>query len=272
MCLTNLCDADIDATVQVFVHNDRDVLLDKISKNVIIESASVCNENVTLTSVDCYGFYDISIKVIDRQSGECIASYSTEFTVVNVPDPAKKNDKLGVVIHERSAAYGDPSVNLNFADKAGFSSVRSEQTWERYETKKDVYALTNGYKSLLNSEREKQMRHLEVLAYGNELYAKSFPPQGETELAAFAEYAKKIVDDLLKEGSKDKIEVELWNEWNNFDNDSSTWDQFNPRNLTSDDYAAFCKAVYKHLPTASPYHRKTCPNRQIHHIVIHYQA
>lgn len=249
--LTNLDDTDIEAVVQVSVYNDRNVLLDKISKDIAIEAKTVCSENIALTAVDSYGFYNIVVKVLDRHSGGCIASHSTEFTVVNVPEESKKNDKLGVVIHERLASYGDPLINLNFADKAGFSNVRSEQTWERYETEKNVYALTDGYKSFLSDEKERDMGHLEILAYGNELYADSWPAQGETELAAFSAYAKELVGDLLEGRTDDRIEVELWNEWNNFDEDSSTWDQFNPRNLTADDYATFCKAVYPAIKEAA---------------------
>ncbi len=250
---------DAKITISSIASEDRELTLETTAKNesghtyfsetrdVAVKADGDTETEITLPGVNKYGFYYLYSTLYNKTTGEVVGRDVTDFSLVRLPDAGTRNPKLGIENHIRHTRMGDPLVNLEFIDKAGFVSTRSEHAWQTYERAKKVYAMSDAYISHLNAKREKGIGHLEILAFNNPVYGSDLPPSTDATLKGFVDYALNFVKDTKERfGTENEFEVELWNEWNNIG------PYFNADNQPPEVYAEFVKRVYPALKAAYP--------------------
>ncbi len=211
--------------------------------NIEPDSNSVIEFDIP--GVSQYGYYDLYVDVYGKADGELKASEFYEFALINAPTAGVRNPKASIINHVRIARMGDPAANLEMIDKAGFSSVRSEVSWNLYEPVAGERALPENYAEEVKRRKEKGLGHLEIIAYDNTALSVGLPPVTDKELKLFAEYAVNVIGDLV-EIYGDNLQVEIWNEYNN------TPGHFNMIQATPEDYANMLKYTYPAIKARYP--------------------
>lgn len=215
-----------------------DIVTNEFEKEVNPESTTEVNFN--LPGMNKYGYSDLYIEIYSKEDNRLIAKDVYEYALVNIVPEGLRNQKVGVIDHARpaNARMGDPVINATFASKAGFATTRSEHDWSEYEGEKGVYRLSDMYKRLFEYKRSQNMGHLDILVYGNSLYGKDSPPSTPQSIEGYKNYAVAITGDLLKEVGGNELELELWNEYNNY----GSW--FNHDNQPASMYYELIKETY----------------------------
>ena len=114
-------------------------------------------------------------------------------------------DGLGVNIHFVRTGADE----LDLLAEAGFKFVRTDFVWEAVEPFRDVYSFSD-YDQLVLSMRERGVRVMFILDYGNPLYDGGLAPHTDDGRAAFARFASAAAEHYAGNG----ILWELWNEPN----------------------------------------------------------
>lgn len=198
-----------------------------------------------LPGVSEYGYYDLYVDVYGKDDGEKKAESFCEFALINEPPPGTRNPKTSIINHVRIGRMGDSLINLEMIDRAGFSGARSEVSWNLYETEPGVKALPENYVKEVEGRRDRNIKHLEIIAYDNKALKVGNPPVSDEELRLFTQFAVDVVGDLI-EVYGDNIEVEIWNEYNNSPG------HFNERGATPEDYAKMLKYTYPAIKAKYP--------------------
>jgi hypothetical protein len=113
-------------------------------------------------------------------------------------------DHIGVSIH----FYSDDRA-LDIIKAAGFRWIRADLKWDQAEQTKGVYSFTF-FQNLVTAARNRGLKTLAILAYGNPLYTGGTmnPPVTSAALQAFSDYAAAAVTALQGTGTV----FEIWNE------------------------------------------------------------
>ncbi len=114
---------------------------------------------------------------------------------------------LGVNIHFIAPGKVE-ELDLDMIAYAGFSLVRMDLFWHEVERSAGSYDFS-GYDVLTSELKERGLRPLYILDYGNPLYENGLPPRTDSGVAAFAMYARKCVETF-----GDYAIYEIWNEPN----------------------------------------------------------
>ncbi|MBP3359228.1 MAG: hypothetical protein J6N52_00105 [Clostridia bacterium] len=211
--------------------------------NVGAEESAVIEFNIP--GVSRYGYYDLYVDVYGNADQEAKTSGFYEFALINAPPAGTRNPKTSIINHVRIARMGDPAVNLEMVDKAGFSGARSEVSWSLYEPVAGERAIPENYAAEVKRRKEKNIGHLEIIAYDNKALGVGLPPVTDKELKLFAEYAVNVIGDLV-ELYGDNLQVEIWNEYNNADG------RFKSIDATPENYADMLKYTYPAIKAKYP--------------------
>lgn len=113
---------------------------------------------------------------------------------------------FGVEIHFQGAP-----ADLDMIASAGFGVVRMDLSWKKVETTRGVYDfISTGYDSLTEACRQRNIRILYILDYGNPLYESQRSVRTDSGRAAFAAFAEAAV----KRYAGQAVIWEIWNEPN----------------------------------------------------------
>jgi hypothetical protein len=152
------------------------------------------------------GWYQLDVTA----TGPGAAAFTASTTLAVLEDfdrAALKDTRFGVATH-----FGqdwDPVI-VPLIEQAGFGSVRDEAYWDQQETVQGTVTPTPkvlAYESALNAE---DVNLLLVLSYGNPFYEDNKAPVTEAGIAAYANYAKEMVEHF----GADDTNYEVWNEFN----------------------------------------------------------
>ena len=116
-------------------------------------------------------------------------------------------DCLGVNIH----FVGREDKQVEQIAKAGFRFIRMDFHWNSVEKQKGVYDF-KAYDELVDSLKQRSIRPLFILDYGNELYDEGMAPRTDEGRKAFAAFAGAAAAHFKGQG----ILWEIWNEPNIF--------------------------------------------------------
>ncbi len=187
------------------------------SVDIKLEPEKTSDIEITLPPLTEYGFYDLYFDVYGKDDNELKCSDFCEYALVNLPPEGTRNPKIGIINHERHVRMGDPTVNLEFIAKAGFSSARSEVSWDRYETEPGNYKLPAKYEQEMKDRAKYNIDHLEILGYSNYSVTPEFPPISKEAIKVFGDFSLNLIKDIKEVRGDGTIEVEMWNEYNNSD-------------------------------------------------------
>lgn len=113
---------------------------------------------------------------------------------------------FGVNIHFQGAP-----PDLDLIEGAGFGCIRMDMSWKKIETVRGVYDfVSTGYDSLTEACRQRNIRILYIIDYGNPLYESQRSVRSDSGRAAFASFAEAAVKRYSGRG----IIWEIWNEPN----------------------------------------------------------
>lgn len=114
---------------------------------------------------------------------------------------------LGVNIHFIAPERVE-KLDLDMIAYAGFNFIRMDLFWHEVERSIGSYDFSN-YNALTSELKERGLRPLYILDYGNPLYEDGLPPRTDSGVAAFAMYARRCA-----EAFSDYAIYEIWNEPN----------------------------------------------------------
>ncbi len=216
--------------------------------NDIVDLTAAKLASYTIKDVPEYGIYTLEIDLYGKDSYKYYGKLESTFSVVNGPEEGTLNPVHGVCVHYRDgqdlAAFGDTMITTDLAAKAGFSSARSELTWNKYasydEAGNAVYGIADRQADIMNNITANGMDILEIFSYDHTSYPMSASGRYNNNMTKpFANYAESLVDDV--QSINENAEFEIWNEWNN----EGSW--FNEDSLSPQSYAKLAKAVYEKI-------------------------
>jgi len=210
-----------------------------------IDPESTKQLEFTIPGVSEYGYYDLYVDIYGAKDGEKKEESHYEFALVKSPPEGTRNPKTSIINHVRIPRMGDSLINLEMIDKAGFSAARSEVSWNLYEAVAGVKSLPENYVREVQERKNRNIKHLEIIAYDNKALGIGNPPVSDEELKLFSQFAVDVIGDLI-EVYGDNIEVEIWNEYNN------TPGHFNEIGATPEDYAKMLKYTYPAIKAKYP--------------------
>lgn len=216
--------------------------------NELVDLTAQKKANYTIKDVPEYGIYTLEIDLYGKESNKYYGKLASSFSVVNGPKDGTVNPVHGVCVHYRAgqdlATFGDSMITTDLAAKAGFSSARSEITWNKYATYDDAgnatYAIADRQAAIMDNIADNGMNILEILSYDHSKYPMSKNGIYNNNMTTpFVNYAESLIDDVL--AINPGAEFEIWNEWNN----EGSW--FNEDSISPQRYAKLAKAVYEEL-------------------------
>ncbi len=216
--------------------------------NELVDLTSAKKASYTIKDVPEYGIYTLEVDLYGKDSNKYYGKLSSSFSVVNGPENGTVNPVHGVCVHYRDgqdqASFGDSMITADLAAKAGFSSARSEVTWNKYASYDNAgnatYKLADRQAQVMGKIADKGMNILEIFSYDHTKYPMSNGGSYNNNMTApFTAYAEKLAEDVLE--INQGAEFEIWNEWNN----EGSW--FNEDSLTPQAYAKLAKAVYEKI-------------------------
>ncbi len=214
--------------------------------NDLVDLTAAKLASYTIKEIPEYGIYTLEIDLYGKDSYKYYGKLESSFSVVNGPEEGTLNPVHGVCVHYRDgqdmASFGDTLITTDLAAKAGFSSARSEVTWNKYasydETGNAVYNIASRQADIMNNIAANGMDILEILSYDHTSYPMSASGRYNNNMTIpFVNYAESLVNDV--QDINDNAEFEIWNEWNN----EGSW--FNEDSLSPQSYAKLAKAVYE---------------------------
>lgn len=190
-----------------------------------------------------YGFFTVKSWLSDTMGTSISKEISTRFSVAHAPKEGVHDPNLGITIHataDHIKNHGDPVLNMELAERAGFGFVRNEVWWRYYEKEKGVYKFPAKYAEVVQRAKELDLDIIPILSYQNPAVAKGNPPSSPEALDLFGKFAVAYKKDL---GSVTK-EMSVWNEYNH--------PGFNKDKCPPSSYADMLKAVYTSLKKEAP--------------------
>jgi hypothetical protein len=103
----------------------------------------------------------------------------------------------------------DNTLRLTQLADLGFTAFRDDVHWANVEAQQSRYLVPAEWDAFVTSAASKGIRPLLILDYGNPLYGQGARPTNAASIAAFAQYAKFMVQHF--KGARPIYEV--WNEW-----------------------------------------------------------
>lgn len=243
--VTNKLNVAQNVTVKAEVKTRAGVGMYNKEFDVALEAEKTSDIELNLPPLTEYGYYDLYFDVYGKEDGELKCSDYCEYALVNLPPAGTRNPKMGMINHERHVRMGDSAVNLDFIDKAGFSSARSEISWDRYETSPGNYKLVPTYEQEIKDRAERNIDHLEILGYSNSAVTPEFPPISDDAIKVFGDFSLQLISDIKAARGDNNVQVEMWNEYNNSDGRFGT-------GATPETYAKLIKALYPRIKKAHP--------------------
>lgn len=214
--------------------------------NELVDLTGEKRASYTIKDVPEYGIYTLEVDLYGKDSNKYFGKLTSSFSVVNGPEAGTLNPVHGVCVHYRNgqdqAAFGDSLITTDLAAKAGFSSARSEVTWNKYATYDNsgnaTYNLASRQAQIMENIADNGMNVLEILSYDHTKYPMSNGGSYNNNMTTpFVNYAESLADDVLE--INPDAEFEIWNEWNN----EGSW--FNEDSISPQSYAKLAKAVYE---------------------------
>jgi polysaccharide biosynthesis protein PslG len=142
---------------------------------------------------------------------------------------------FGINIH-----FVEPEASsLERISEGGYSFVRMDLKWERVERERGLYDFS-AYDKLTDAMRERRVRMLYILDYGNKLYGDGLAPRTEEDRAAFARFAVAAARHFAGRG----VVWAIWNEPNNA--------QFWKPAVNAEEYALLAVRAAREMHAAEP--------------------
>lgn len=216
--------------------------------NELVDLTASKKASYTIKEVPEYGIYALEVDLYGKDSNKYYGKLASSFSVVNGPKDGTVNPVHGVCVHYRDGqdlqAFGDTMITTDLAAKAGFSTARSEITWNKYATYdasgNGTYKIADRQAQIMENVTDNGMGILEILSYDHSKYPMSTTGKYNNNMTApFVTYAENLIEDVLE--INPDAEFEIWNEWNN----EGSW--FNEDSLSPQSYAKLAKAVYEKL-------------------------
>jgi hypothetical protein len=149
------------------------------------------------------GWFEINVAATSA-GGETTA---TDVAVLPMPHVLSTNGRYGVMTH---FAQGWETDILPLVARAGIGTIRDELYWEHVETSRGKLAIPAPYQAYLDAAAREHLKLLLVLSFANPLYDGGQTPYSPEGIAAFAAYARFLVQTL-----GDRLNAaEVWNEFN----------------------------------------------------------
>lgn len=119
---------------------------------------------------------------------------------------------LGIGVHPTGFKKNTEHY-IQMAQNYGFNSFRADMQWQRIESKKSIYTISNILKNndflFKNYSQTSSTSTLLILNYGNKLYTPQGYPDDSKGTEAFANYT-----DWVSNRYREKVRFyEIWNEW-----------------------------------------------------------
>lgn len=244
--ISSIAEDDTEFTAKLRAVDEDGNTIYQGEENVISKAGADTSFEFKLPGLSKYGFYYLYVDLMEKATGEILASDNFQYTLVRLPEYGLKNEKFGIINHVRHTRMGDPLINLEFIDKAGFSTTRSEHTWQTYEKVPGEYQMTDAYIRHVTAKTPKNIGHLEILAFENYAVHPESPPVSDEALDLFTDYGVQFVSDLKEIVGDNELEVEVWNEYN------GKAEYFNKSNQPPESYAKMLKATYSKLKQHHP--------------------
>lgn len=209
------------------------------TENIELPGMTVTQRDYSVT-VDRYGYYDIVIKITDKDNGK-VMSGSGKFSVVHAPADGVQNPEMAICDHMMTfkTGYDEYERKTELIAKAGISGYREEIPWYSYENEKGNYVLPEGWKKLHNEFEKHNIEHMVLLA-GSGPYGDGGRPRGGEQVAAAGIYAEKLAADIKGTVPHN---FEIYNEWNITTNNGGA---------TAEDYVAVQKEMYNKIKLSDP--------------------
>lgn len=218
----------------------------------VSDGTQVINENMSDVSIgarkiikmplniktDRYGKFTVVVELKNKSGNLISRSKPFEFSVVNAPYEGVRDENLGITVHataDHIINHGEPSVNMDFAQRAGFGFIRNEVWWRYYEREEGVYQFPWVYNKAIKKAKELNLEVIPILSYSNSLITSENPPVSDDVLLKFAQFGVNYKQDL----GRLTDEMSVWNEYNH--------PGFNKDGQPPESYAKMLKAVYPAL-------------------------
>ena len=159
-------------------------------------------------SVSEYGFYNISLKVTNRETNKSLES-TTRLSIVRSPTGGRYNEKIGLNSHYIVGKGLEKMEELQklFAD-VGIRHAREGITWAHYESQNGVYGLFDSHIRMLKTFEDN--KQINCLLLGHENLARKIQfPKTDEEIEAWKKYVEGVVKDVKSYGYK---YFSVWNE------------------------------------------------------------
>ncbi len=210
------------------------------SEGEIIHTGTLAIDGENKFSIDLsdkvkqYGFFEMKASLYDDEGGQYDID-DIRFSVAHTVDDGSLNSKMGICNHfamsHGSKAYAQ---KLNMLNRAGFSLVRDNVLWTKFEETKDVYKLSDFEKDWMSVVKNSGQETMIILSGSNSVETKEHPPYSDSAVAAFADYAENVA--AQTEGGVNSFEI-----WNEYNMDGSS---FNPDKRGPEGYVKLLKAAY----------------------------
>ncbi|WP_447907941.1 hypothetical protein [Serratia fonticola] len=147
---------------------------------------------------------------------------------------------LGINAHILHQDASDANKTLDKITSLNASLIRIDIPWKIVEGDKGLYSVPKNWDSIINAALSKGLHPVLILDYGNKFYNRGDKPISDSDILAFANYAKFIVSHF-----KGKIKYyQIWNEWDGKVGNTSPG--------STRDYQRLVKQTYPIIKRADP--------------------
>ena len=195
--------ADCNVYVYKKDKENNDSLIYSTRINADTDGESTRNSKIVIP-IEEFGLYKLKTEVIGNGiQSEAVAEFSKCAAV------STQNYTMGTSAH--FTRYGDARTGAELLKKAGMGLVRDDFTWNEYERKKGVYALTERQEKLCDAAVEYDLKLLPIVYGNNTLYDSTGSEFiSDSAMPDYLNFVKNILSEEKMMSATDM--VELWNE------------------------------------------------------------